>query len=188
MNTFYKALLKNPCSIGAVAPSSSHLSHVIASFIPKVTGKVLELGAGTGPITDAILRHGISPSQLIAFEKSEELSELLRERFPDIQVINGDANHLRKTLGKLSEEVEIIVSALPLFSLPRVDRENIVKEIEKIMRPGSYYLQYSYRRCMFEENPSFKKINTQRIWLNLPPARVDLYKVVEAKDPKQDPR
>ena len=52
---------------------------------------VLELGPGTGAVTDALLKHGLREDRLIAIENNPTLAKLLRKRFPRAQIITGDA-------------------------------------------------------------------------------------------------
>ena len=178
MWSFYKTLLKNPRSVGALSPSSPKLAQTVAAFIPSdITGLVVELGAGTGVITQAILERGISAHRVIAIENSPYLAGTLNQRLPDIRVINQSACDLTLVLGELSQDVDVVISSLPLFSLSESSRMKIVQEIETLLKPGSYYIQYSYRKNLFDSNPRFKKMNSKRVWFNFPPARIDVFKV-----------
>ena len=76
---FLRTLLKDPFSVGAVAPSSRHLANsMVIGMGPGA--KVIELGGGTGSVTQAILNSGVSPQDLIVIEQNEEFVELLTER------------------------------------------------------------------------------------------------------------
>ena len=78
---FFSNLLKKPFSVGAVAPSSRRLAALMVSDIGPGS-RVIELGAGTGVFTQAILDAGVAPSDLIVVEQNEGFVELLKERFP----------------------------------------------------------------------------------------------------------
>ena len=176
MWSFYKALLKNPRAIGSVIPSSSHLAQALAKFIPShLEGLILELGAGTGVITQAIRNTGIADDRLIAVENSPGLAAKLSQRFPDITVLNKNACELTPTLGHLAKQVDIVISSLPLLSLPASTRRTIIQEIATILKPNSYYIQYTYRKSLFDNQPRFHKIASKRIWYNIPPACIDVY-------------
>ena len=178
MWSFYKALLKNPRAIGAVTPSSPRLAHTLATFIPPgLTGLVVELGAGTGVITQAILNTGIPANRVIAIESSPYLAKTLTKRFPEVKVINKNACQLTTVLEGLSPDIDILISSLPLFSLPESSRQKIIHEIEALLKPNSYYIQYSYRKSLFDSNPRFKKIASKKVWFNFPPACIDVFKV-----------
>jgi phospholipid N-methyltransferase len=146
-------------------------------------GHVVELGAGTGSVTRALIDHGIEPCRLIVIERSSVLAEGLRRRFPHIEVIHGDALQLRKLLGARALKVGAIFSSLPLRSLPQHDANSIREEIQAIMRPGSRLIQYSYNlhKPSIPETPDLVRIATYRVWANLPPARVDMYSFVGVK-------
>lgn len=178
---FYKALFKNPRAVGSVIPSSVYLAQKIATFVPtEIDGFVLELGPGTGSITRAILRRGIPHHQLITIESSLDLAEELQKNFPQVRVIHGNADHLSTLLGKLSGPVKAIISSIPLLITEAQMKENILSEIEKVLSPGGYYIQYTYglKKPSIELKQNFKKIYSTRIWLNLPPARIDVFQLV----------
>ena len=57
---FLRSWLERPLVTGAVTPSSKALARTMASYVdPRVRGPVVELGPGTGPVTDALVRRGI---------------------------------------------------------------------------------------------------------------------------------
>src|SRR5215204_4028345 len=85
--------------MGAVTPSSKLLARTMASYLdPGRSGPVIELGPGTGPVTEAIIRRGFAPDRLILVEFNRDFCRLLRRRFPRAKVIEGDAYRLADTL------------------------------------------------------------------------------------------
>lgn len=180
MWSFYKAFFKNPRSIGAVIPSSKHLARAVAKFIPvEQKGLVVELGPGTGAITRAILQRGIAHHQLIAIEASADLVNFLRKKFPKIQIIHGNADRLSQLLMPQSTPVKAVISSIPLRVLSLETRKHIINEIEKILMPGGYYIQYTYwnTTCTIEPYSHFKKVNSVRVLLNVPFARVNVFRL-----------
>lgn len=179
MWSFYKALFKSPRAIGAVFPSSKFLARVIASYVPKdQTGLVVELGAGTGVVTQQILKCGVDPKRLILIEHSEYLASLLKKRFPEVKTIQGSATNLVGLLGK-HQDISTVVSSLPLLSLPKHVVETIVTQIDQIIKAPSVYIQYTFgpQKGTFEKMDCYIKIATRRVWLNFPPARVDVFTI-----------
>jgi phosphatidylethanolamine/phosphatidyl-N-methylethanolamine N-methyltransferase len=179
---FLKALVTNPSSIGAACPSSPWLAQQIASFVPKdPKGYVVELGAGTGAVTEALLARGIPTDRILAIERSPELSQFLKKKFPRLQVITGDACHLNKLLhdhwSGQKREVEMVVSCLPLRSLPKYVVQGIVEELNKLLGVEGRYIQFTYD--LRPNHPchvaGFTREASKVVWRNIPPARVDLF-------------
>lgn len=178
MYSFLKALLDNPREIGAIFPSSSFLAkEMVAHVDQNRDGVVVELGAGTGVITKALLKSGISPSSMIVIESSRAMVKKLRRRFPAIQIIEGNAADLTTLLAKEKREVHTIISSLPLRSLHKPIAETILQQINLALSKKGRYIQYTYS---FNEDPffslkNFQRVISKRIWMNLPPARVDVW-------------
>ena len=179
MFSFYKAFFRNPRAIGAVTPSSKRLATAIASHIPSPqTGFVIELGGGTGVITKAILDQGIDEQKIIVIENSEGLAEKLSKRFPKVKTIHGSAAHLADLLGERANHVQTIVSGLPLLALPKNVTQQILEQVDNVLKPGGYYIQFTYglQKGILENNPHYEKVLSKRVWLNTPPARIDVFK------------
>ncbi|HEX7652265.1 MAG TPA: rRNA adenine N-6-methyltransferase family protein, partial [Verrucomicrobiae bacterium] len=98
---FLREWLANPQGTGAVAPSSPQLGAAMARWLPRnPDAYVLELGPGTGAVTDALLKHGLREDRLIAIEFNPNLAKLLRQRFPQARIITGDAWELDALLAE----------------------------------------------------------------------------------------
>lgn len=176
--SFFKALLTNPRSIGAVIPSSHYLAKSMSHCITKTeTGFILELGPGTGAITEGILKSGISANRLIALEISPNLAAQLKKNFPQIAVIQGDATQISSHAG--NKKFDTIISSLPLRSLPQADLEKILIEIPKVLSPHGKFIQFTYaifgREKFYPD--SFKLEKSFIEWRNVPPARVDVFRI-----------
>ena len=99
---FIRSWLEKPLSTGAVTPSSKALARTMARYVdPQSTGPVIELGPGTGPVTEALVQHGIDPKRLVLVEFNPDFCHLLRSRYPAATVVQGDAYRLRRLLGDL---------------------------------------------------------------------------------------
>src|SRR5215468_9395045 len=96
---FIRSWLNKPLAIGAVKPSGRVLARTMAHYVdPDSDGPVVELGPGTGPVTQALIARGVDPSRLILVEFDSAFCALLRARFPRATVIQGDAYALRRLL------------------------------------------------------------------------------------------
>ena len=118
---FLRGALARPRSVGAIAPSSPALARAIAAQIdPILPGKVLELGPGTGVVTQAIVAMGVQPERLVMIEYDPHFANLLADRFIRARVIQGDAYDLERTLGTMAEPFAAVVSGLPLLNQPEL--------------------------------------------------------------------
>ena len=98
---FLRSWLERPLLTGAVTPSGRMLARTMASYVdPRVPGPVIELGPGTGPVTDALVRRGIAQDRLVLVEYNPEFCKLLKRRFPKATIIQGDAYDIGETLGE----------------------------------------------------------------------------------------
>jgi phospholipid N-methyltransferase len=180
--TFGGELLNNPGPVGSAVPSSRFLARRIAGFLPRSPkGYVVELGAGTGAITAALLDRGILADRLISVERSVTMVKLLQRRFPAVNVALGDAAELRTLLKTYltgdSREVSYVVSSLPLRSLPEAVVRSIMAEIGHVLHKDGKLVQYTYdlRRTPHGSLSGFKRRHTTVVWANFPPARVDVF-------------
>jgi phosphatidylethanolamine/phosphatidyl-N-methylethanolamine N-methyltransferase len=176
----YEAIFQ-PQRIGAVLPSSKYLCNAMARWIPKdFKGYALELGPGTGAVTDALLKHGLAEDRLIAIEKSPVMAELLQQRFPRAKIISGDAFKLDDEVRSHARHVEqlgIVFSSLPLRNFHPSMSQELARRVRTLLAPGGRFVLYTYRiasapRAAFAD---FRWVGSRIVWRNVPPARVTVY-------------
>ncbi len=163
--------------MGAVCSSSRKLARGIAELVPAIDdGYVVELGAGTGAVTRALLEAGVPAERLIVIERSEKLVDYLRHTFPGLRVLCGDAAQLTDMLQN-DASVRAVVSSLPLFSLPESTVRAIMEQVSTALDRGGCFIQYTYAltRALPHVPGSFRRVTSKRILSNLPPARVDAF-------------
>ncbi|MGO4706051.1 class I SAM-dependent methyltransferase [Microvirga sp. 2MCAF38] len=181
---FLRSWLERPLVIGAVTPSGKVLARTMASFVDtRVPGPIIELGPGTGPVTDALIRRGVEQERLILIEFNPEFCHLLKRRFPRATIIQGDAYDLGETLsGLLKEPAAATVSSLPLFTKPMEQRTSLMETAQSLMHPEAPFIQFTYAVVppIPARSPAYKARASNRIWRNLPPARVWVYNRVTA--------
>lgn len=176
---FLRALIARPKNIGAVAPSSRALARAIARMIdPALPGPVLELGPGTGVVTQALLERGIAPARLTVIEYDPDFARGIASRFPAVTVIQGDAFDLTRTLGDRHEAPFAgIVSGLPLLNFPMHSRHALVEGALGRLTPGAPLVQFSYgMHAPVVPPPGHTVIRAAFVLANLPPARVWVYR------------
>lgn len=177
---FIRSLLEKPLATGAVMPSGRVLARTMARYVdPAGNGPVIELGPGTGPVTEALVEHGVDPARLMLVEFNPQFCRLLRSRYPAATVVQGDAYRLRRLLGALVREpAAAIVSGLPLVTKPLKTRLRLLADAFGLMEPGAPFVQFTYAVVP----PIPKKLvgisaePSERIWMNFPPARVWVYR------------
>jgi phosphatidylethanolamine/phosphatidyl-N-methylethanolamine N-methyltransferase len=180
-SVFLQEWLTNPRRTGAIVPSSKNLAVEMARWLLiEANEYVLELGPGTGAVTQALIGRGLHPQWLIAIEKNPKMADILRDRFPRAHIITGDARHLDRLL---QEElnghgtVGAVISSLPLRNFPVDVTEELAGKIRAILSPNGKWVQYTYH--LGKERPKgaayFRLLTSNVVWLNLPPARVSVY-------------
>ena len=117
---FIRTWIEKPLTLGAVTPSGRALARTMAAYVdPSRPGPIIELGPGTGPVTEALVAQGIDPSRLVLVEFDPTFCRLLRTRYPAATVVQGDAYGLQRLLaGLLQQPAAGVVSGLPLFTKP----------------------------------------------------------------------
>ena len=177
---FIRTWIEKPLSVGAVAPSGKALARVMANYVdPRAAGPIVELGPGTGPVTEALVERGIDPARLTLVEYDPEFCRLLRQRFPGVNVVQGDAYNLRQTLdGVLREPAAAFVSGLPLFNKPLKMRLDLLDQAFGLMQPGAPFVQFTYNAIspIPRSHGRVRAEASGRVWRNFPPARVWVYR------------
>jgi phosphatidylethanolamine/phosphatidyl-N-methylethanolamine N-methyltransferase len=173
---FLRALITRPKSIGAIFPSSPALAEAIARQIDPATGPVLEIGPGTGVVSEAILARGVAPQDLTLLEYDEEFARHLAARFTQVHVVQGDAFELDRALGT-RQPFGAIVSCLPLLNFPLAQRAAFMGGLAARMLPGAPLIQFSYGLHAPVVPPDgFAVTCTAFVLANIPPAKVWVYR------------
>lgn len=177
---FIRSWIEKPLSTGAVMPSGKVLARTMARYVdPRSNGPVIELGPGTGPVTEALVEQGVDPARLVLVEFNPTFCRLLRTRYPQATVVQGDAYRLRRLLETyVKEPAAAVVSGLPLVTKPLRTRLRLLSDALLLLAPGAPFVQFTY--AMVPPIPkTLSGLSTEAselIWMNLPPARVWVYR------------
>ena len=170
--------LRDPLRIGAVLPSGAALARAMAKAAdPARPGLVVELGGGTGAVTRALLKSGISPSNLVIIERDEGLYRLLVQRFPQARVILGDAMRVKDLVRHGAGPVKAVVSGLPLLTMsPRI-QAILLRQSFALMGDHGIFVQFTYGPASPVPERRLKRRGLEaklakRVWPNVPPATV----------------
>ena len=177
---FLRSWIEKPLHMGAVMPSSKLLARTMAQYVDvDAEGPVVELGPGTGAITNALIEHGVDQKRLVLVEYNPGFCALLRDRYPHARVVQGDAYKLRDSLWKvLDVPASAVVSGLPLVTKPMLTRLKLMRDAFVALAPGAPFVQFTYSVAppIPKSLPGVSTEASERIWMNLPPARVWVYR------------
>lgn len=174
---FFRRWLKNPRQLGTLAPISVKLSMkaakaAILNYKPGMP--VVEIGAGTGRLTRALLACGVRPEDLTVVELDAEMCSFLQKTVPNINVIQGNALNLETLISQENlKKVAVVVSAIPFMYLKEKVRMDLMEAAFSILKPQAKVIHVTY-------NPRsplsfWKNIHQTRVanaWFNLPPGFV----------------
>jgi len=175
---FFRRWIANPLQMGSVIPSSPALCRRVVAQAHRAPGEfVLELGAGTGVISRALLDSGLPPERLIVVEIVPSMVAHLRRVLPGAVVIEGDARDLAKLVpGHWHGRIGSVICGIPLVLLPRTEQRRFIDAMQAVA-PDRGFLHFSY--CATSPLPWRKHALTARreAWtpLNFPPASVWRY-------------
>jgi phospholipid N-methyltransferase len=167
---------KHGTSIASFAPSSRFLSRMICKGIDYDKAKVIvELGAGTGPITKEILRRVKPGTKVVIVELDPDFCKRLRAKFPTADIVEGDAAHMDELLhARGIEQVDHVISGLPLPSFPDEVRDSIIASALRSLAPGGSFRQLTVMPLVYWNlyRRYFASVKFKIVPLNFPPAGV----------------
>ena len=175
------AWLRNPLQTGALLPSGSGLAQAMAAQVEPGRGRVVELGAGTGAITLALIARGVTPQQLVLVEKNPVLVGTLKRCFPQALVLCGDAARLKGLLHRAGvAHPGTLVSSLPLLSMRSRTRTRVLSQIFDILDARGMLVQFTYSPLppipdTLGSALGVSGTRVARVFWNLPPASVWVY-------------
>ena len=181
--SFLKTLVAAPRLTGAVAPSGRALARAMAAAIGSPSkGLVVELGPGTGPVTQSLIETGVLPERLVLVEYDPGFCQMLERRFGRVRIIQGDAYDLPGTLaGFAGQPIAAVVSSLPLLNQPPPRRAKLIADAFALMGPAGVFVQFTYGlqspipREVCANN--YSAVRSRPILRNLPPAFVWTYRL-----------
>ena len=169
---FLRSFLAGPRQVGAVLPTSRATAHAMLEMAPVSRATcVVELGAGTGPLTRELVPRLPPHGKALAFEIDPALAGALAAEVTDprLRVVADSVEHLEAHLA--GRRPEVIFSALPFTSLPAPVRARILAVARRVLADDGtmVVLQYSpFIQGVLRE--SFGSVERRISWPNVPPA------------------
>ena len=175
---FFRRWLANPLQMGSIVPSSAALCRRLAAQTRYAEDEaVLELGAGTGVVSKALLQGGLPAERLFVVEIVRDMAAHLRAQLPGAHVIEGDARRLPALIpSEWHGKIGTVVVGIPLVLLPVEEQRRFIDAIEAVA-PKRGFILYSY--CVTSPLP-YKQhglVPKREAWtpMNFPPASVWRY-------------
>lgn len=179
---FFRQWLRSPKSMGSIIPSSKYLARAMAEEVAWTPGQyIVELGGGTGAITQGLIDRGVPREKLVVIELERPLYEHLRRRLPGTLIIQADATRLDEILHKHGiKQVGTVISGLPMVGMPYEFQKSIIDQGFRVQAPGSFVLQYSYSPVppVPAKRLGIKAQLVRWVPLNFPPAAIWRYRRV----------
>ena len=181
---FSLEFLKNPIQIGSPFPSSQSLAKLMVDSAKlQSNSTIVELGPGTGSVTNQILKQIPSDSLFFAIEINEIFYKNLKKDYPETIIYHGTANEIKKYLKMHNRsQVDCIISAIPWGILSIDLQQELFSEIYDVIAPGGKFLTIALLiGTFFARGKKFKQLldsnfelvnKTPVVWKNLPPAIV----------------
>jgi phosphatidylethanolamine/phosphatidyl-N-methylethanolamine N-methyltransferase len=177
-SVFFALWLQKPLRIAAANPSGARLADAVARCIDLARpGLVLELGAGTGSLTQGLVRAGCPPERIIGIEREPTLVAVLRREFPTMRVIAGDATRIGEYLAGSVERLAVVVSGLPIKWFPVEAQYAVVRPCLDLLGRGGRFLQLTnaFSSPLPVDRLGIAGREVARVWLNLLPAQIWAY-------------
>ena len=163
-------------AIASFSPSSRFLARSMIRGIDWVRAKcVVELGAGTGPVTKELVRAAAPGTRLVIVERDPDFCRLLREKFPGQEIVEGDACRLDEILAARGiARADHVISGLPLPSFPPALRDSIIRMSAKVLGPEGEFRQITNMPYVYLKlyRNYFRDVSFKLVPLNLPPGGV----------------
>lgn len=174
---FFGELIRRPDEVRAIAPSSAMVARKMALGVETVDGPIVEIGAGTGSFTRAILDRGIDPARLTLLEMNPRFCSILAERFPGVRVLNRPAQEIEH-IGLSG--VGAVISGVPVLARRDIQRD-VVGRAFNVMRPEGFFTQITYSPNApispdMQAELGLRAEKRATVWVNLPPARVFVFR------------
>jgi phospholipid N-methyltransferase len=171
-----RKFLTNAKTVATIAPSSRALSRATLRGVDwQNTKAVVELGAGTGPITTELMKVVPPHVRVVVNEFLPEFCQALRQKIPGLDVAEGDARSLTEMLAERGiSQVDYVLSGLPLTHFAPGDRDAIIDQCGRLLAPAGEFRQITTAPWLYRGmyRRYFREVSFRLVPWNLPPGGV----------------
>jgi len=171
---FLGKFLRHGRAIASFVPSSVWLARAILRDINLAAARVVvELGAGTGPITAELLWAAPASCRCVIVERDPDFCARLRRRFPAADVVEADAGDLDSLLAERGiGQVDHFLCGLPLPSFTPEGRDRVLAAVGRRLRPDGTFRQLTHMPWVYQRlyRRYFREVHFHFVFRNLPPA------------------
>ncbi len=137
---------------------------------------IVELGAGTGPVTEKVLALVRPHHRFIAIENDPDFCEVLRRKFPKLHLLESDATTLVEPFERMGLEhgVGYVISCLPTPNLTRKGMVQLWKWLRFVLSPRGVFIQITVAPLVYRGfyTRLFEQVEYEMIWRNVPPGGI----------------
>jgi phosphatidylethanolamine/phosphatidyl-N-methylethanolamine N-methyltransferase len=184
-SVFLASWWRAPRAVASIAPSSLQLAMAVAEMVGSPAAGddrwVVELGGGTGAVTQGLVASRLPLERLLVIERDPDLFRYLRAAVPGPVLAQGDALELTKLLGGYQigpGDVRAVVCGLPMLGMKNDFVDPIMEQAKAALGKEGVFLQYTY--SLFSpidwKRYAMKPVRTKRVLWNIPPAAVWAYR------------
>lgn len=171
-----KKFVVHGTTVASWSPSSTHVMKAMMQDIDWDNAQcIVELGAGTGPITEGLVQFAKSHTKLVIIEQDADFCRLLREKFPQHDIVEGDACKLDEILAERGiSHVDHVISGLPLPSFPKALRDEVIRQSAKVLNSKGDFRQLTNMPWVYRGlyKQYFRNVAFRFVPWNFPPAGV----------------
>jgi phospholipid N-methyltransferase len=188
---FFQAFLKSPRVVASVIPSSPvAVRRAVRAIDPAQARVVVELGAGTGCMTRALLDALPTSSRLIVIERTAEfIPTLTAIRDERLEVVHGCASNIGAEVRRLGyEAADAVISGIPFSTLPQALASRIAAEIHAVLAPGGRFVAYQFNKRVADyARPLMGLPEVEFVFRNVPPVRLFTWRKANLDAPQLAP-